>query len=122
MNKKFGIDQLGMCTSALCIIHCMAVPFLLILGMDTLFWWTESEAVELFLIGLSLMIGIMASVRGYLRHRQHFIPVLFLAGILLLINGESVSKEWLGLLLSTLGAGIIIYAHFNNHQLRKYVA
>ena len=122
MNKKFGIDQLGMCASALCIVHCMALPFLLILGMDTMFWWTENEAVELTLIGLSLVIGLISFIGGYIKHRQHFVPVLFLAGLLLIINGESVGKEWLGLLLSVFGAGIIMYAHFNNHQLRRYVA
>lgn len=122
MNKKFGLDQLGMCASALCIIHCMALPFLLILGMDTMLWWTENEAVELTLIGLALGIGLISFVGGYLRHKQHFVPVLFLAGILLIINGESVAVEWQGILLSSLGAAITIYAHFNNYKLRRYVA
>ena len=122
MNKKFGIDQLGMCASTLCIIHCTAVPFLLIFGMDTMLWWTENELVELSLIGLAVAIGLVSFVGGYRRHKQLFVPVLFIAGLLLIINGESVAQEWLGTLLSVLGAIIIIYAHFNNAQLRRYVA
>lgn len=122
MNKHFGIDQLGMCTSVLCMIHCMAMPLLLILGMDTLLWWTENEAFELTLIGLSLLIGSISFVGGYKRHKQHFVPVLFIAGVLLMINGESVGQEWLHISLSVGGAAIIIYAHFNNYQLRRYVA
>ncbi len=68
MKKKFGIDQLGICTSALCIIHCIAMPFLLILGLDTLLWWTEVDFIEITLIGLSLFIGSVSFINGYRRH------------------------------------------------------
>ena len=122
MKRKISIDQLGMCASALCIVHCMAIPILLILGVDAMLLWMDAEAMELLLIGLSLVIGLISFVGGYLKHKHHFIPLLFLAGFLLMINGESISSDWLGVAISVFGAGIIIYAHFHNYRLRRYAA
>ena len=89
--------------------------------MESALQWVEQEWIEQLIIGASVVIGLVAFGGGYLRHRQHFVPVLFVAGILLIVNGESVSQEWLGLALSVFGASIIIYAHYNNHLLKRHV-
>ena len=109
-----------MCTSALCMVHCLAIPLVLILGVEGVLQWIDHEWIEQMIIGFSMIIGLVAFGGGYLRHRQHFVPVLFVAGMLLIVNGESVSHEWLGLTLSLFGASIIIYAHYNNHLLRSH--
>ena len=112
-------DKLGICASLVCLIHCITVPFLLILGFDTLLHSLDQEWIEIGLILSSLAIGTYAFMRGFLSHRQHFVPVLFLAGFLLLVNGEAVSNVWLALSLSVTGALIIIYAHFQNLKLKQ---
>ena len=122
MKRKTQIDRLGMCASALCIMHCIAVPILLIFGVDSLLWWLEQEALELFLIGLSLTIGLVSFAAGYLRHKQHFVPVLFVAGFLLLVNGESVGHGWVAVGLSVSGALVIAFAHVENLKWKRYAS
>ncbi len=118
---KIGIssDKLGMCASMICLIHCVLIPFFLILGFDTLLHVFDQEWIEVGLIGSSLFIGLYSFLRGYFHHRKHFVPVLFLAGFLLLVNGEAVPQIWLALALSVTGALIIIYAHFQNLKLKQ---
>jgi len=124
MSKKnaVALDKIGICTSVFCMVHCLAVPVLFILGMDTLLLAVDQEWVEMTIIGVSLLIGLIAFMGGYLRHRQHFILVLFVAGFLLLVNGEAVAGSWQSLGLSIAGAATIAYAHFQNLRWKHQAA
>ncbi len=114
------MDKLGMCTSFICIIHCLSIPIFLLFGFDVLIRAVDQEWIEGLIIGLSLLIGLISFVGGYISHKQHFIPVLFIAGFLLLVNGESVASEWVSLGLSISGALVIAYTHFQNLKWKRY--
>ncbi len=118
MKLTIFADKLGICASLVCMIHCILVPFLLIIGFDSLLYLFDQEWIEIGLLSSSLIIGMFSFLRGYILHRKHFVPVLFLAGFLLLVNGEAVSSLGLAISLSVIGALIIIYAHFQNLKLK----
>ncbi|WP_462251338.1 MerC domain-containing protein [Ekhidna sp.] len=122
MNKKNTaiLDMLGMCTSMVCAIHCLCIPLFLIFGFESILRIIDQEWIEGLIIGLSLVIGLVAFGGGYLRHKQHFIPVLFIAGFLLIVNGELVSNEWISLGLSISGAMVLIYTHVQNLKWKRY--
>ena len=125
MNNKqriISLDKIGMCTSAICMLHCLSIPILFILGFDSMLRIVDQEWMELMIVVFALLIGIVSFTRGFLKHRQHFIPVLFIAGFLLLINSESVEPVWLSIGLSVAGASLITYAHFQNLRWRRYAA
>ena len=115
----FLLDKVGIFTSIFCIIHCLAVPFLLLFGLDSLLRMADQEWIEWLLIACSFIIGLISFLRGFLTHRQHHIPILFVAGLLLLINSESVSHFWVSLTLSITGASVIIYAHLQNLRFQR---
>ena len=125
MIKKeeiMSLDRVGICTSLVCMLHCLVIPILLVLGVDSLIWLTSMKWMELTIIGLSFVIGLISFFGGYVRHRQHFIPVLFVAGFLLLVNGESVSRLWLAMCLSVTGAIVIAYAHVLNIKWKNHAS
>lgn len=111
---------MGMCTSIICMVHCLAIPVLLVLGLESALWAIEQEWVELTFIGLSLLIGLVSFLAGYKKHKQHFVPVLFLSGFLLLVNGEGLPDEVLSTALSVIGAIVIVYAHLQNIKWRNH--
>ncbi|MDN5202748.1 MerC domain-containing protein [Fulvivirgaceae bacterium BMA10] len=119
--SKIYLDKVGICTSLLCMLHCLAVPILLILGLDSILIIIDHEWLELTIVLCSLSIGLIAFLQGFVQHRQHFVPVLFVAGFLLLINGESVAHECSAAGLSVAGASVIAYAHYDNFQLKKSI-
>ena len=116
------LDKVGMCTSLVCMVHCFAVPVFLILGLDSVLVVIDHEWLETGIIVGSLFIGMIAFLQGYFLHKQHFIPVLFIAGFMLLINGEAVESTLLKATLSILGAMIIGYAHYYNLKLKRYAS
>ena len=113
-ETKANIDLLGICTSVLCMLHCLAIPLLIVLGLDSVLRVVDQEWIEMGILLASLTIGALAFYRGYSRHKRIFIPFTFLVGFLLIANGESVSPEWAGLTLSVFGACIIAFAHIQN--------
>lgn len=108
--------------SVICMIHCLAIPLFLIFGFDVLLHTIDQEYIEVVIIFSALLIGCVAFFSGFKTHKQHFIPVLFIAGFLLIVNGESVSNDWLSLGLSLAGALIIIYAHIQNLKWKKHAS
>ncbi len=124
MYKKITtlIDKVGMCASLLCMLHCLVVPVAFVFGVNSLLLAIDHEWLERVIILASLFIGLIAFMQGFFRHRQHFIPVLFTAGFLLLVNGESVQHTWLSAGLSVAGAAVIIYAHYQNLKWKQYAS
>lgn len=115
-----SLDKIGMCTSVICMIHCLSIPIFLLFGFDALHRLIDQEWIELAIIAFALIIGIFSFLGGFLTHRQHFIPVLFIAGFLLIVNGESVAHPWVSLSLSIAGALVIAYAHFQNLKWKRH--
>ena len=121
-KSSASFDVIGICASAICIVHCLAIPVLMVFGVNSILWAIDQEWVELAIIVTSLTIGSISFILGYRRHKQHFVPVLFVAGFLLIVNGESVGQEWLGITLSVVGASIIAYAHLQNLNWKRTLA
>ncbi len=112
------MDKLGICTSFLCIVHCISLPILYVFGLESMLLIVDQEWMEITILLLSFIIGGISFIAGFRKHHQHFVPVLFVAGYLLIVNGESVSHSWLALILSISGALVIAYAHYHNLNLR----
>jgi len=89
--------------------------------MDTLLRLINQEWVEWVIIAAGLLIGLASFSGGYFKHKQHYVPVLFLAGFLLIINGETVASEAMAVILPVSGAGVVIYAHLQNLVLKQRV-
>lgn len=118
INKS--LDVVGMCTSIICMIHCIAIPVLFILGIDSLLALIDQEWIELTIIGISLVIGLSSFIWGYIQHKRLIIPILFLVGFVFILKGESIPPEWFGFSISIVGAFIIAYAHLQNLKWKKY--
>lgn len=120
MKLRLSSDEMSVFVSLLCLMHCIAVPLFLLFGFDFVHRLIDQEWIEWTIIGLALVVGMVAFIGGFIAHRQHFVPVLFVAGFLLLINGESVAQTWSSASLSIAGALVIIYAHVQNLKWKRH--
>jgi hypothetical protein len=112
------IDLAGIGLSALCCLHCVALPFI----ASGMLAWVASEGVH---IGVTLALSFIvfaAAVPGYRRHRRSVVPVLFGFGLSLII-GALLGEDALGgggeTLLTLAGSGVLISAHVLNLRLRS---
>jgi len=119
-SYKINLDRLGMTASALCAIHCAALPFVITVlpmwGMAFL----ASETVEITMIVLSLILGVWSLSSAYRKQHQRITPILVLVlGFICIALGHFLGLGELEPVLIPLGGFTIAAAHYLNLRLVK---
>jgi hypothetical protein len=124
MKAKLGWDFLGVFFSALCVVHCLAVPLVILLfpaiGLDI---FPQEDLTHAILFGFILGIAGLAFWRGYRVHGQ-WRPVIWMAiGLLIILYATFHVHHQLGHMwepvFAILGSLALIRAHFLNHHCKK---
>lgn len=117
MKGKINWDKIGVTTSLVCAVHCMALPLLLtslpILGIDLM----ENKIVEMVMILLAFFIGIIALSKGRKEYSSFRPMVLFSIGIACLILKE-VFHQWHNIILIP-AVVFILWAHYSNYKMSR---
>jgi len=115
-NSSNWLDGAAVGLSALCLIHCLALP-LLVAGLPFLAQFSEGHLHAQMLV-LVLPLSIIALGLGYRHHRSTRIVLAGVVGMLTLVIGATVAHSQLGLAadrsFTIAGALILATAHFYN--------
>lgn len=71
------LHKAGLWLSFLCLIHCLATPFVITL-LPVIGEKYVTETTEFYLIGLSIVIGLFLMIKDYGVHKN-FIPLILLS-------------------------------------------
>lgn len=121
--SRFLYDRLGIGASVVCLVHCLAMPFLL---TGAAAWGARGH--EAFHIGVALVsipLALVAAWPGYREHRDRGVLLLLLGGAALF--GTSVAlHDTLGeagaLLVSLAGSVLLLSGHLRNYRRRTLCA
>lgn len=131
--------------SGLCVLHCMAMPFVLIylplLGLE----WLAGPSAHLWMLGLGVFIGGVSFWPGYRLHRRLSILLLAICGLGMMayaatgnagecctapccrqihatnqVTAGSAVRRLLPKSATPLGAAMLLTAHVFNLRCRKY--
>lgn len=119
MNQTFNNlnyrDATGVCASLLCVLHCLGTP--LLITVLPVLAATESETHRVFAVVI-LLLGLLAFVPGYRKHRNKSIPAAGAAGVTMIIAAavlpEMESGEIIETLMVVAGGLTLIGAHLHN--------
>ena len=110
------LDRIAVVLSGLCLLHCVAVPFALVLGPLMGQWLQRSETqVHWLLLALALPISGVALWRGYRRQGSPWNLSLGSLGLALMFLGVShlLGAHWeIG--LTAVGVSVLLIAHLRN--------
>ncbi|WP_288129308.1 MerC domain-containing protein [Microbulbifer sp.] len=112
-------DTLGMLVSGLCLVHCLATPLVLAFGgLGMLGAALENEWIHLALLVPVLLLALSSFPIACLQHRRPAVMTSGFAGVVILILALVLGLEghW-ELLASTVGAGLLVSAHWVNRRL-----
>ena len=118
-------DLAGLALSATCLIHCLALPMLLLLAPALGHWIVLPEWTHAAILTLALPAALMAMRGGWYRHRRSAPGLVAAAGLGLLALGLAAHEGWVALaepaaadtLLTSLGALGLAWAHVANWRL-----
>lgn len=114
-STSFSSDLAGITCSALCLAHCLFLPFLIATGLSSL-TFLSNEVAHLILLGPVFILAMISFPAGFKSHQRYLPGLLAIAGLTFL--GAALTTH--GAIESTLtaaGAFILITAHFTNRRL-----
>lgn len=122
--QSYG-DKTAIGLSALCVVHCLLTPLLLILVPSNAVQWISDEAFHHGMLLGVLFSSIIALNLGFRVHCQRSILFWGAAGLLLLSSPLLLGHDLIGehgeKLLTVLGASIIAIGHIKNFKVcRKH--
>lgn len=119
-------DLTGIALSFTCLIHCLALPLLLLLAPALSPWLALPEGVHAAILLLALPAAAMAMRDGWRRHRRIAPTLLAAVGLGLLASGLAAHDGWLAVAdqeaadrwLTSAGALALAAAHLANWRAR----
>ena len=122
MKSQLTSDKFAMSFSAICMIHCLFAPSLIILSYSSLALTVESELIHKAILLLTIPVSIFAISLGYKNHSNNAIIYTGIAGLTILISailiGESIGEN-AELILTILGSLMVITCHYRNYNACK---
>ena len=124
MKSQLTSDKFAMSFSAICMIHCLFAPSLIILSYSSLALTVESELIHKAILLLTFPVSIFAISLGYKNHSNNSILYTGIAGLTILISallvGESIGEN-AELILTIIGSLLVIACHYRNYRICKKV-
>ena len=124
MKSQLTSDKFAMSFSAICMIHCLFAPSLIILSYSSLALTVESELIHKAILLLTIPVSIFAISLGYKNHSNNAIIYTGITGLTILISalliGESIGEN-AELILTIIGSLMVIACHYRNYQICKKV-
>lgn len=113
------VDQLGIWTSGLCVVHCLLTPIVLSLSAVSAHFLPSEERTHRCLAIVIATLGALALVRGYRSHRRVRVLLLMVAGLACIFAGawwgDRLPSHAMEVGITFLGSGFMITAHRMNH-------
>lgn len=115
-QKSVVLDRWAIVLSGICLLHCLVVPFAVVLGPVLAQWLLDTETrVHWFLLALAIPISFWALGRGYLNHRSSLTLTLGGMGLILMFLGVShLAGDELEVPLTVIGVSGVMIAHIRN--------
>jgi hypothetical protein len=115
------LDRAAVMLSGLCVLHCLALPFLLV-SLPAISAYSEGHLHAQMLV-LAIPVSVIALAFGFRRHRSRYIIGFGILGMLLLVIGGTVAHSHYGLVadraFSISGALVLAVTHyFNSRRVR----
>ncbi len=114
-----NLDTVGFVISAVCALHCAALPFLLtLLPLIGLSFFTH-PLFEAMIIIIGLVIGFISMIQGFIKHHRKLLPTILLSTGFLLIWLGHIEFSYLEQLLVPAGALTVAISHLLNARYIK---
>jgi hypothetical protein len=112
-------DRLGIWASTLCIVHCIVTPIVLSLSVASAHFLPSEERTHRTLALLIAMLGVLALIKGYRRHRRLRVVLFMGVGLTSIFAGaywgDRLPSHSTEMVITFLGSCFMIAAHRLNH-------
>ena len=112
-------DRVGMLLSGVCMVHCVATPFLLAASPALAHFLPGDEIVHRLLSVGIVAAGAIAFVNGYRKHRRPSVLYLLLIGMSIILTtaffGDLFPSHTVETCVTVFGSSFLVAAHYRNY-------
>lgn len=121
MRKKNQTFDIIACTSsAICAIHCAAIPILLSFSTLNNLDFLKNPYIEVSFIMLGIVFVLISLIPSFIRVHQKLKPLIIAAiGFAFIALGRLNFNEIWEVFNTVIGAFLVAFAHYNNWKLLK---
>jgi uncharacterized membrane protein len=116
-------DKVSIGLSTLCAIHCLVLPLLLLMLPSLVGTQLASEAFHTWMLIAVIPTSLYALTMGCKKHKRLQFLFIGMSGLVLLSSpvflGHEIVNEFSEKILTLLGAGLMVLAHWKNFSLCK---
>jgi len=120
-RRANAVEGAAVSASLLCLLHCLALPLLLLLTPGMVGLFIQSEAFHSVALALVAPSALAAFWLGYRRHRRRHPAWLGVAGVVCLVvallpDQTESAEAW----MTTAGSLLLLLGHVINWRLRLH--
>jgi hypothetical protein len=120
--KPAVLDRAAVMLSGLCLLHCLALPFLLV-SLPALSALSAGHLHAQMLI-VAIPVSVIALGFGFRRHESRYVLAFGVVGMLLLVVGGTVAHSYYGIVadrtFTISGALVLAVTHYFNSRLVRH--
>ncbi len=121
--NAIAVDKAAIGVSALCVVHCLSIPFILAFGPALNLWLWGSEAFHLALLFVVIPLSLVAFWLGYRFHHNRKMLLPGLVGLLIVTAAAILEMLWIGpataAVMTSTGGVFLILAHWMNLKAQR---
>jgi len=114
-----SVDQIGIWTSGLCVVHCLLTPVLISFSAVFAHFLPSEERTHRLLAVIIAALGALALIKGYCSHGRPHVLLLMAVGLACIFagafGGNHLPSHAVEVLITFTGSGFMIAAHRLNH-------
>ncbi len=118
--NRSRLDKIAVVLSSICLVHCLALPFLLTLLPITQGAFIDEALFHFLMLTVILPVSLLALGIGCRKHKDVLTIVLGVLGLGILTLTALFGHDWFGLtgerLVTSLGGLILAGAHIQNFR------
>lgn len=116
-----ALDYAGVAASSICLVHCLAMPFVIALLPVVAASLMESDWFHVVLAFTILVFCLMAFIPGYMRHHDRRLIFIGISGVGLVFFATFVARflwgENVEIAIVTAGNIVLVAGHLLNRRL-----
>ncbi|QIZ76763.1 MerC domain-containing protein [Ferrimonas lipolytica] len=118
--EQKALDQASIGLSLICVVHCLATPALLLLGLSVPSVMLEEQHFHQMILFVVLPLSGLALFLGCRKHRNFSVLSLGLSGLAILVVASLWVHHWYGhdaeTVLTIIGSILMVIAHGLNFK------
>ena len=125
-KAQYAGDRVAIGLSAVCILHCLALPLVLVLFPSLALVSLDDELFHHLMLFAVLPVSVVTLILGYRHHNEKSVFLIGLLGLAVLTGIAFVDHDhfghWGETVFTVTGSLILAYAHLRNARMRRLLS